>query len=352
MLVYWSLYAIPALAAFSEKTRPQGNALQPIFLFLAYLFLIMAFRETGGDFYTYNLAIELYAGKNLADWMAVTEPAYGFLNWLSIQAKWGIYGVNFFCALIFLFGLYRFAANEPRPWLLIAIAIPYLVIVVAIGYTRQGTAVGLLMLALVYIRRRSVFKATMSIILATAFHNSAIIAAPLLYFALDKKWYLKYMLIALLALFFFGVYQVIVDRIETLTGIYSDSNNYQSSGAALRAFITAVAGVIFLIYNKKWRYLFDDWKIYFYVALVALAIFPASFIYSTATDRMGLYLLPFQVLVCARLPVLMSNNSNKNLATVGVLAAYTLVLFVWLHLGRFSQQLWLPYSNLLTGTLP
>lgn len=312
----------------------------------------MAFRETGGDFYTYNLAIELYAGKNLADWMAVTEPAYGFLNWLSIQAKWGIYGVNFFCALIFLFGLYRFAANEPRPWLLIAIAIPYLVIVVAIGYTRQGTAVGLLMLALVYIRRRSVFKATMSIILATAFHNSAIIAAPLLYFALDKKWYLKYMLIALLALFFFGVYQVIVDRIETLTGIYSDSNNYQSSGAALRAFITAVAGVIFLIYNKKWRYLFDDWKIYFYVALVALAIFPASFIYSTATDRMGLYLLPFQVLVCARLPVLMSNNSNKNLATVGVLAAYTLVLFVWLHLGRFSQQLWLPYSNLLTGTLP
>jgi hypothetical protein len=340
------------LAALSEKTRPQGNALQPIFLFFIYLFLIMAFRGTGGDFYTYNLAIELYAGESLARWMAMTEPAYGFLNWLSIQAGWGIYGVNACCALIFLFGLYRFALNEPRPWLIIAIAMPYLVIVVAIGYTRQGTAVGLLMFALAYIRRSSVFKATASILLATAFHNSALVAAPLLYFALNKKWYQKYILIALLAPSLFGIYLIIMERVETLTRIYTDSNNYESSGAVLRAFITAVAGVIFLHYGKRWRYLFDDWKMYFYVALVALAMFPASFIYSTAADRMGLYLLPFQVLVFARLPVLMSNNSNKNLATLGVLVAYSLVLFVWLHLGQFSQQLWLPYSNLLIGTLP
>lgn len=350
MLVYWSLFAFPAFVALSERTRRYGNWLQPMFFFLLYLFFIMAFRETGGDFYTYNLAIETYSKENLTAWLALTEPAYGFLNWLSIQAGWGIYGVNLFCSLIFLFGLYRFALDEPRTSLLIAIAIPYFVIVVAMGYTRQGTAAGLLMLALTYIRRRHVFKATVSIILATAFHNSALIAAPLLYFALDKKPYQKYILIPLLAVFFFSGYQVIEGRIDNLISSYIESDHYQSSGSVQRAFITAVAGVLFFLYRNKWRSLFDDWRLYFFVAFVALALFPASFFYSTAADRMGLYLLPFQVLVFARLPVLQSSKSMRRLTTAGVLVAYALVLFVWLHMGKFSQ-LWLPYSNLLTGAL-
>ena len=62
-------------------------------------------------------------------------------------------------------------------------------------------------------------------------------------------------------------------------------------------------------------------------------------------------ILPFQVLVFARLPVLQSNTSMTQLTTVGILFAYTLVLFVWLHMGQFSQRLWLPYSNLLLSSL-
>jgi hypothetical protein len=352
MLVYWSLYAVPAFAALYARPWRNRNSLHPFFLIFLYLFLVMAFRETGGDFYTYSLLIERFSGENLTKWLLLTDPAYGFLNWLSIQAGWGIYGVNFFCSVIFLFGLYRFALGEPRPFLLVAIAIPYFVIVVAIGYTRQGTAAGLLMLALTYIRRGSVLKATGSIILATSFHSTVLIAGPLLYYALAKRRNLKFILIPLLLASLYGGYQALVGRFDNMMAAYIISDHYQSSGAVQRTFITAAAAVLFFLYRKRWKYLFDDWHMYFYVAVVSVALFPFSFFQSTAADRIGLFLLPFQVLVFARLPVLQSNKSMMHLATVGVLVAYTLVLFVWLHLGQFSQRLWLPYSNLLLGALP
>lgn len=352
MLVYWSLYAVPAFAALFEKTLFHRNSLHPILLFFLCLLVIMAFRQSGGDFYTYNLMIQQFLEEDLSTWLTLTDHAYGFLNWLSIQAGWGIYGVNFFCALIFLFGLYRYTSDEPRPWLLVAAAIPYFVIVAAIGYTRQGTAAGLLMLALTYIQRGSALKATASIILAVGFHSTALIAAPLLYYALSKMRNLKLILIPLFLASLYGGYSATSERLEFMADVYLESDHYQSSGAVQRAFITAVAAVAFFLYRKRWRYLFDDGQTYFFVALLALALFPLSFFQSTVADRIGLYLLPFQVLVFARLPVLQSNKSMTQLATVGVLVAYTLVLFVWLHMGQFSQSLWLPYSNLLLGTLP
>ena len=65
------------------------------------------------------------------------------LNWLSIQMDWGILGVNLIGGAIFAFGLVAFCRRQPRPWLALAVAIPYLVIVVAMGYSRQGIALAL-----------------------------------------------------------------------------------------------------------------------------------------------------------------------------------------------------------------
>jgi hypothetical protein len=352
MLVYWSIYAVPAFVALFEKTRRHGNSLSPILFFLLCLFFIMAFRDTGGDFLNYNELIQVNSGESLASWMLLTDPAYGFLNWLSIQAGWGIYGVNFFCALIFLYGLYRFALDEPRRALLIAIAIPYLVIVVAIGYTRQGTAIGVIMLALIYIRRRNIVNAAILIAMATAFHSSALITAPLLSYSTTGRRYTRYIAVPTMVLFLAGGYSILFERFSNLHNNYVGSDLYQSSGAVQRAFITAVAGAIFWFYRRRWNYRFGDARLYFFVSLTAIALLPASFFFSTAVDRIGLFLLPFQVLVFARLPVLQSNKSMEQLATAGVLFAYTLILFVWLHMGQFAQLLWLPYSNLLTGPLP
>jgi hypothetical protein len=46
-----------------------------------------------------------------------------------------------------------FCRTQPRPWLALTLAFPYLVVVVAMGYTRQGVAIGLEMLALLALER-------------------------------------------------------------------------------------------------------------------------------------------------------------------------------------------------------
>ena len=55
---------------------------------------------------------------------------------------------------IFAIGLVVFCRNLPRPWLALAVAVPYLVIVVAMGYSRQGVALGLAMLGLVALGKK------------------------------------------------------------------------------------------------------------------------------------------------------------------------------------------------------
>lgn len=42
----------------------------------------------------------------------------------------------------------RFARSQPDPWLAVLVAVPYLVIVVAMGYSRQAVAIGILLAGL------------------------------------------------------------------------------------------------------------------------------------------------------------------------------------------------------------
>jgi hypothetical protein len=92
------------------------------------------------------------------------------LNWFGANVVGDIYLVNLVCAVIFAYGLIAFARTSPRPWLSVCVAVPYLVIVVTMGYTRQGVAIGLAMLALAALDRGSVLGFGFFIVVASLFH--------------------------------------------------------------------------------------------------------------------------------------------------------------------------------------
>ena len=74
----------------------------------------------------------------------------------------------------------RFAEAQQRPWLAMVVAIPYLVIVVAIGYTRQGVGDRLIMAGLAsYTRKGSVLRFAAYVAIAATFHKTAVVALPL-----------------------------------------------------------------------------------------------------------------------------------------------------------------------------
>ena len=68
----------------------------------------------------------------------IGDPGYILLNRLMVHWDWKVYGVNFACGLFFISGLIVFCRGLYRSWLGFAVAVPYLVVVVAMGYSRQG----------------------------------------------------------------------------------------------------------------------------------------------------------------------------------------------------------------------
>jgi hypothetical protein len=88
------------------------------------------------------------------------------------------------------------------------------------------------------------------------------------------------------------------------------------------------------------------WKLF---SVISLFLFFLLFISdaSTAIDRIGLYLLPLQLVVFSYLPDMFGNRGELNqIAILIVLLFYAAVLFVWLNFA-FHSYYWVPYNNIL-----
>ena len=186
MLAYWLLYAIPAIPAFSLGTRQRGLVL-PLWVLVGLIFtLAIGFRyQVGGDWSNYLFHYHHTIGKPLSR-VAISDPGYAFLNW--IMARWhlGIYGVNTVCGAVFIAGLLVYCRQLPAPWLGFAVAVPYLIIVMAMGYTRQSVALGFFFLALAAIERDKFLQYLIWVALGATFHKSAVLLVPLEFFFTER----------------------------------------------------------------------------------------------------------------------------------------------------------------------
>ncbi len=151
MLTYWLMYFIPAgIALFFGRSR-QAN--QMLWISIGFIFiLIIGFRyEVGGDWFNYIGHYDHIVGLELKEAMRGGDPAHKFLNWLMARWDMGVYGTNVIYGAIFMWGLIRFSRQQPYPWLAIVAAVPYLITVVVMGYSRQAVAIGIFLLAISYL---------------------------------------------------------------------------------------------------------------------------------------------------------------------------------------------------------
>ena len=117
--------------------------------------------------------------------------------------------------------------------------------------------------------------------------------------------------------------------------------------------MNAVPSALFLIWNHRFNLPDSDralWKIFAYISLLLLALLFLTNA-STALDRIGLYMLPIQLVVFAYLPEIFGDRGSINQWIVlGIIGYYSLVLFIWLTFSTHSA-LWLPYQNLLLSAV-
>ena len=308
------------------------------------LVLFIGFRhEVGGDWGSY-LRNFLWAGRfSFSEIILESDPGYKFLNWWVSKQGFGIYTVNLVCASIFTTGLVAFARRQPYPWLALAVAFPYLVLVLGMGYTRQGVALGFIFLSLNALEYNQFKRYLAYIALATLFHKSALIMIPLGFFIFGRGWAFRAIAVVVAAYVLFDA--LVAESTEDLWRNYVDAKMI-SQGTQIRVLMNLVPSLILLAYWKTWRTVFPNYWFWFWIAAGSLLAVAFVGVASTAVDRIALYFIPIQVVVFSRLPFLLQRQISPAIVTTGIVLGYALVLFVWLNYATHAKY-WLPYQNLL-----
>jgi hypothetical protein len=346
VLPYWLLFTIFAAGSLQYRRQvDQFHQSAPLLGAAAFFTALMiGFRfEVGGDWDNYVGIYEFITEMDFINALGEQDPGYALINWVAGQAGVDIWAVNLACALIFCWGLAKFARSQPNPWLAILVAVPYLIIVVAMGYTRQAVAIGLVLAGLSAVQNGAILRFSVYLLFAVLFHKSAIIVLPLVTLAATQRRIVIFPMMAVTGLLLY--YLFVSASIDRLMNNYVEQE-YESQGAAIRVAMNLPPAAIYLLFQR--RFGVDDqqrklWRNFALAAFfsVVLLVGTAS---STAVDRLALYLIPLQMFVLARMPHAFSNQGAPSGAMVLFVIAYSAVIqFVWLNYAGHSE-LWVPYQ--------
>ena len=365
MIAYWVLFLVFAAGALwfslnpGRQPAPAGNPPSANQLSLSLLrrrdrflfgaaafgvFLIGLRFEVGTDWNTYIIIFERMARSGLLESLSSADPAYGLLNWAVGRAGADIWAVNLVCGALFMFGLTRFARLQPNPWLAVLVAVPYLIIVVGMGYTRQAVAIALSMAGFAAIAQGSFVRFVFWVLAATMFHRTAVVLIPIAAIAFAPNRFLA----TLIGLFGCLVgYYVLTrgDSIEHFQRLYV-SREYISKGAGIRLAMNLVPALVYLAQTRRFTANEAERGTWRNLALIAVLSAVAWLYVGSATwlDRMALYIIPLQVFVLSRVPAAFARGNRRSVLLVGGVILYSAaILFVWLNYATHARD-WVPYQ--------
>lgn len=344
MLPYWLFLFIPALAIFSGRQLNERS--RSIVWFCVWIFFSVAigFRhEVGGDWFNYIRRYQVYGETPIFSVLSGGDPLYYLITWLAVKSGASIHAVNLICGMIASAGIVRFASIQPLPWLALFVSVPYLIIVVSMGYTRQSAALGFLLLGLVSLGRGRPDRFVIWVLLGAAFHKSAVLMLPVAALASTSNRFWSAVWIGLISLV--GGYFFVFDSADQLWANYVEAD-MQSQGGLLRVLMNAVPALLFLLYCRRIRLGDAERQLWWWMSIMALVCIPLVMVSSTATDRVALYLIPLQLYVFSRLPFIFSDPKFRALIVAGVVGYYTLVQAVWLFFASHAYA-WIPYRSIL-----
>jgi hypothetical protein len=352
MWPYWLMFLLPALAALTARRhRPHtATGLRSLKLHedwlaaVLVLTVLIGFRfEVGRDWSVYVDYVFEARHTPIATILEGSDPGYRLLEWFSAYMDWEIYGVNLIGGAIFSIGLAVFCRSLPRPWLALAVAVPYLVIVVAMGYNRQGIALGLVMLGLVALGRRQTRWFVFWVVLGATFHMSAVILLPIAALSATRNRYWTALWVGVVA---FGAYILLLEEaIDVYLNRYGEGTVVQSQGTMIRLLMNAVPAAILLLWQRRFDFTAAEAVLWRWFAIISLALLGLFLLSpsSTSVDRVALYMLPLQLVVFAHLPDVFGRRGRRNDELVmAVLFYYAGVQFVWLNYASHASA-WLPY---------
>ena len=341
MWPYWLMYLVPAWGALLPGRLKPSQAWLPWAMVFMLFTLMMGLRhEVGGDWLNYLPHFRQTATMSLGEVMGRSDPGYYGLNWVVAQFGGDIYHVNLACAAIMMWGTVRFCRDQPNPWLALLAAVPYMLIVVGMGYTRQAVALGFALLGLAALGHGRTRAFVLWIAIGATFHQSAVLLLPIAALAASRNRFLTGGLVGVTTLLLY--YLLLADASEALWENYVEAQ-YQSQGGMIRVMMNVVPALLLILFRKRLAPDLQERKLWLWMAVFALACLPLVGLASTAVDRVALYLIPIQLFVFSRIPRLATTVRVRTPLVVGVVGYYAAVLYVWLNYATHAFA-WVPYQ--------
>ena len=351
MWAYWLLFLVPAGIAFSPiKGDKNVQYMMWGIVGLLGILLIGLRYQVGGDWPTYLVLLQKSQIGSVIEMRSLTAGfLYYSLNRLAIQLGFGIsqgiYFINLICGAITMVGLIKYCQKQPVPWMALTVAVPYLICIVAMGYTRQAAALGFLLWGLSILRPGSEGKFIGLIFLGTLFHISLIVTLPLVYLSGRKYYWWQFLLFGLFI--FFGLYYVlsslgVLDLYELIIDYYLYTTKGSFAGALIRVSMNVLPVFAAFFFWGRIKKISPDYKIIQWMAIAAFLSIPLLSVATTLVDRFALYLIPLQLALWPRLIAVQETMLMRSAWASMIFAYYGLVLFVWFNFA-IHASFWLPY---------
>lgn len=347
-MVYLFVYIILCLLVPFGAPRGRKN-IALLSTVLAALVLFVGFRwQVGCDWYGYLNIFEGARQASLEEAVTDREPGFALLNVFVHYLGLEYFTVNVVGALLFFVGLYFFARREENPMAIVALSFPVLIVNMPMSGVRQGIAIGFAMLAINAYRDRRRLSYVGAVLAGSTFHQSALLflgAAPLIGSKRSIVMVGLALLLTVPALYFLlsGTVGFYAERYAGDTG--------DAAGAPFRAGLLATVGLGFLVFMRSgWRKKHpDDYELYAIASALMVATLPITLFASIIGDRLGYYLVPFQLVIMARVATVFGGDK---LSQLYALAPY-LVLFgffaAWMSASTLFGICYVPYQNILLG---
>ncbi|WP_164466687.1 EpsG family protein [Chryseobacterium taklimakanense] len=342
MFIYLSIFFL----AFLGILLPRRNHEVYLLLLCVILLFFVGLRfEIGGDWSNYLFRYRLmHYSPNYLSTFSIAEPGYAFLNYY-IGGKTPMAYINFICAFFLFLGLFVYLKDQPNPMFSLLIALPYMIFVNGMGYTRQATALGFILLALFYIANRRFIAFIFFIICAAMFHKTALIILAILpFYFIDEKNLKKFLpLIIVGAVLFF----ISISKLNNLFEAYGEDSTFESGGGLYRHIMNAIPSILFLLNLNFFKKAVPKYfTVLFYLAIGSLFLLLVSFKLSTFSDRLGQFFAIIQISVW---PIFLSKFSLRDRIPLGLLiiSFYLIFMIYWFQNSEFSKCCWINYKNYL-----
>ena len=352
-MIYWLLFALPTIFYVTER-RVSVFVNQIFWVATAAVFaFFIGFRhEVGCDWYGYYSTYEAIASYTYSEFFGLVLSSglisrgllFYVLSYIIGQTSLGFHGFNLVCAIFLCWALFYFCRRQPYPWLACLIAVPYLVIVISMGYVRQSIAIGFLFFALTQLVQDRHWRYTTLILIGALFHTSLAFLFPLVLISLYKKhrplFWIVLVLIIVSGFYVFSIY-------SDMWNLYFnfDSGRYISAGALPRALLNAMPAVILLVICLQRRSIICEpaWLVLALFSILGVLVAQTG---ASGFDRLALYIMPIQLYAWPKIIELVATSSLKRLIACFVIVLYAGYQYIWLNFSDHASC-WIPYASII-----